>query len=371
MAKKLNYAAMFTLRKDGLYMGYWRDLDRDGQPTGKRHAIYDKDPERLYNKIQEKQTPMRRTFKDIADEWETIHREEVSDRTWKNYKPHFEAIVEQYGTMPITDITAYDVSQDLLVAKAKGYSHTIVNSRRSIWRGIFDYAISQREMPYNPAASVKLPKGLKKGKRKAPEEEIITTIISNATDMKFGFIPFFLLCTGVRRSEALQRKKSDIDIEKWVLTIPRAKTEAGVRTVPIIAPLRDPLIAWMEAHPGQWLFPRIEYYAGRKGRVGYMTDTNWETAWGKYCTANGWVDEDGKPTIGAHNLRHGTATLLYEAEVDVYTMRDVLGHANINTTLEIYTELRKKYEDKKVGKFARSMAKKKDAVQKKKERSAS
>lgn len=360
--KKVNYASMFTLRKDGRYMGYYHELDRDSKPTGPRHPIYDRDPEKLYNKIQEKESPMRRTFRDIAEEWENMHRDEVSDRTWANYAPHLAAIVAQYGDLAATDISAFDVSQDLLAAKAQGYGHTVVNTRRSIWNGIFDYAISQRDIPYNPAISVKLPKGLKKGKRSAPDEEIIDAVIRGASDMEFGFIPFFLLCTGVRRSEGLQRKKTDLNTETWELSIPKSKTAAGIRTVPIIEPLRKPLQQWMAAHPGPWLFPYIPY----NGRTGtYMTDSNWETAWARYCTAHGWIDEDGTPSIGAHNLRHGTATLLYEAGVDLYTAQHILGHANVSTTLEIYTDLRKNHQVKNVGKFARSMKKLQEAADKK------
>lgn len=353
--KKQNYAEMFTLRSDGRYQGYWREFDRNGKPIkGKRHYVYDRDPERLYHRIQELESPKKRTLKMVADEWENIHRDEVTERTWKNYAPHLENIISLYGDQPIEEITAFDVSQDLQSLKAKGLSHTIVNQRKSIWNGIFDYAMGQRDIPYNPAMSVKLPKGLKKGKRTAPTDEVINTIIQNADDMEFGFIPFFLLCTGVRRSEALHRKKSDINTATWEMVIPKSKTEAGIRAVPIIQPLREPLQAWMEAHPGPWLFPHVEYN-GHKGT--YMSDRNWETAWEKYCTSNGWVNEDGKPTLGAHNLRHGTATLLYEAGVDLYTAQHILGHANVSTTLEIYTDLRKGHERKNVGKFARSMAK--------------
>ena len=45
MAKKINYADLFTLRKDGRYMATYAD------ETG-RHCLYDKDPERLYHRLQ-------------------------------------------------------------------------------------------------------------------------------------------------------------------------------------------------------------------------------------------------------------------------------------------------------------------------------
>lgn len=351
--RKQDYAKLFTLRPDGRYQGYWHDLDRFGKPSGRRHTICDKDPERLYLRIQEKEKPVQHTLRSVADQWETMHRDEVKARTWANYKPHLDDIVAIYGDQDITQLSVADVAQDLQAAKGKSYSRTVVNTRRSIWRGIFDYAVSQRILPYNPAAAAKLPRGMKTGKRNAPPDDVIAEILAGANDMQFGFVPFFLLCTGLRRNEALRRRVSDLDTQSWELQIPEAKTAAGVRTVPIIQPLREPLQQWIAAHPGPWLFPHRDYYAGRKSKDGYMTDSNWETAWANYCKARGWTDEDDKPTITAHNLRHGTATLLYEAGVDVYTAQRILGHANVKTTLEIYTDLRKQHEKKNVSKFDR------------------
>ena len=361
--KKNSYADLFTLRKDGRFQGYWREPDKDGKPTGKRHAICDPDPERLFFRIQEKQAPTVRTFRAVAEEWEALHSGSVGDRTWKNYAPHLDDLVSLYGDRAVADLTAADVAQDLLAAKSKGYGHTVVNTRRSIWRGIFDQAVAQRDMPYNPAISVKLPKGLKKGKREAPPDTVLDEVIRSGSDMEFGFIPFFLLCTGLRRSEALQRRKDDLDLAAWEIRVPKSKTAAGVRTVPIIEPLREPLRQWMAAHPGPWLFP----YKAYNGHTGdFMSDRSWDTAWTKYCAQRGWIDATGGPIYGAHHLRHGTATLLYEAGVDVYTAQHILGHANVATTLEIYTDLRKGHERKNVGKFSRSMKKLQAAAGKKK-----
>ena len=353
--KKPDYASMYTLRSDGLYMGWWRDKQN------KRHAIYDRDPERLHQKILDKETPARATLAEVIDAWEKQHREEIKDRTWANYAPHVEDIKDQYGDLAVEDITASDVVQDLQKQKAKRLSFTVVNTRRCIWRMVLDHAVADPHiaLPYNVAIGVKNPKGLQKGSRSTPEDAVLDAIMAGAGDMDFGFIPFFLLCTGLRRSEALQRPVSDVDLKAWEIRIPAAKTQAGIRTVPIIEPLRAPLKAWIKAHPGEWLFPHRDYYAGRKKQAGYMTDSNWETAWAAYCTDHGWVDGEGKPMIGAHHLRHGTATLLYESGVDVYTAQHILGHANVTTTLAIYTELRKKHQAKNVGKFSRSITRKK------------
>ena len=84
-----------------------------------------------------------------------------------------------------------------------------------------------------------------------------------------------------------------------------------------------------------------------------MTDTAWKRLWDSYlCDLNihyGWHDEISKfdpqkapmliDTFTPHCLRHTFATLLYFSGVDVLTCQKQLGHADIKTTLGIYTHL--------------------------------
>lgn len=346
--KKSDYAKLYTLRSDGRYQGHYYDS------SGKLHFVCDRDPERLHEKLEAKKKPAPTTFKDVAEAWEEQRREEVKDRTWANYRPHCEDLTAKYGDRPVESITAQEIDADLKQAKAQQYSRTVVNTRKVVWSGILDHALAEGKIPYNPAMSVKLPKGLKSGKRRAPEDDIVDIICRNAEDMTFGFIPFFLLCTGLRRTEALTTRTEHVDLKTWTITIPVSKTQAGCRTVPIIQPLRDPLRSWMDAHSGDWLFPYVSY---NKRTGTHMTDSNWERAWLAYCKQYGWIDDKGNASIGAHNLRHGTATLLFESDVDVYTAQHILGHANVSTTMEIYTELRQKQQKKGITKFSRRMAK--------------
>ena len=346
--RKQDYAKLYTLRSDGRYQGSYKDS------AGKWHYVCDKDPEALREKIEKKKAPPKTTFKEMADGWEQKHRDDIKDRTWANYRPHCEDLVDRFGDREVDSITALEIDSDLKALKAKQYSKTVVNTRKVVWSGILDHALSEGKIPYNPAMSVKLPKGLKQGKRHAPEDDVVDVIVKNGNDMEFGFIPFFLLCTGLRRTEALTTLSANVNTKTWEIYVPASKTPSGVRTVPIIAPLRSPLKQWMESHPGAYLFPYVPY----NGRTGtYMTDSNWERAWLAYCTRFGWLDEKGNASIGAHHLRHGTATLLFESGVDVYTAQNILGHANVSTTMEIYTELRAKQRKKEVARFSRSMAK--------------
>lgn len=352
MAKKINYASMYTLRADGRYMGYYKD------GSGKRHAIYDRDPEMLFRKIAEKDLPTVVTFRDMAEAWEAEARETITIRTWKNYKPHFEDIVSEHGDKPCSDITASDISNDLLRAKARDCSATIVNTRRVIFSSILNYAVVHGVIPYNPALSVRLPKKLPRSTRRAPTDNEIKLILQSK-DLNFGFFPFLLLLTGMRKSEALALLISDIDFDSDVIHVTKSleyisnsaprvkepKTEKGIRDIPIVAPLLPALREYCASLKTQELFPGEP--SNRKQKVfGYMSEHQYERKWSDYCKRVGLTD------LTAHNLRHGTATLMFEFGVDQYTTQAILGHAQIETTMRIYTELRKKQQDKSISKFA-------------------
>lgn len=363
MAKRIKYADMFTLRKDGRYMATYTD-------SAGRHSLYDKDPEALFRKLQAAQNQQERvaTFAEVADDWERAHREEITQRTWNNYLPHYLEIKRRHGKKSIEEVTAVDVINHLTAAKAQGYSATVVNSIRSVYRMIFDHAIANDLARYNPVTSVKLPKGLKRGKRTAPSDNQIRTIFNNA-DKPFGLFALFLLCTGLRKSEALALTWDDVDLTKNEISVTKSldysigaspavkspKTDAGIRTVPVVDILHDLLQEAKTSSRSDLLFPAQDSNRSGKGG-GYMTLRGYEGAWQRYCESTGLID-NGKPTITAHNLRHGTATLMFELGVDELTAQRILGHSRVEITREIYTQLREAQNRKSVEKFNRGIAK--------------
>ena len=280
-AKKIDYAALYTLRSDGRYQGYWRDTE------GRRHVICDRDPERLHERLEAKryapQEPRVITFAEAAESWEAEHREEIGAKTWANYRPHLQSMVDQIGSLPVADITALHVRQDLLRAKGQGYSRTVVQTRRSIYRMIFDHAILRGWRLDNPCLAVKLPKGLQTGRRRAPTDDEIRKIF-RAAELPFGLFPVLLLCTGLRKSEALALDWSDVDLDGRSISITKAleyphggravvkapKTEAGVRVVPILPQLLPYLQAAREASTSPLLFPSPPSPRGGPGG-GYMS----------------------------------------------------------------------------------------------------
>ena len=325
------FEKMFTKRSTGLYQAsYTKD--------GKRHYLYDRDAHRLFNRLADATNGTPSTVSDLAASWESVHSGEIGERTWKNYKPHLAGILDRHGKELITSVTPLMIIGDLELAQARKYSRTICRTILSIWSMMMSHAVVKGIITHNPAMEVKLPKGLPHGKRTSPDDKTIRSIFRNA-DHEFGLFPLLLVTTGMRKSEALALTWEDIDLEAGVIHVTKAleyptdrprlkspKTEAGVRDVPIPDILREHL------HPGTGIVFPQKPYNGHPGG-GYMGKRPYETAWKKYCEETGI-------SCTAHQLRHATATLLYEAGVDEKIAQQILGHASPQTTRDIYTDLR-------------------------------
>lgn len=63
------------------------------------------------------------------------------------------------------------------------------------------------------------------------------------------------------------------------------------------------------------------------------------------------------PRITAHMLRHTFITLMYIAGVDLLTAKEQAGHADVQTTMEIYTHLDSIYKSKQIEKLDEYLSK--------------
>ena len=119
--------------------------------------------------------------------------------------------------------------------------------------------------------------------------------------------------TGLRRRELLTLQWTDIDLEGKVLTVRDTVAKSGKQRY---IPLNK------EAHAvlSQWASQR-----GRDGAVFGITDA--KTAW------KNALDAAGIEAFRFHDLRHHFASKLVRASVDLNTVRELLGHADIKMTL--------------------------------------
>lgn len=140
------------------------------------------------------------------------------------------------------------------------------------------------------------------------------------------------------------------------------KTAAGMRTVDIPQRLADYMAA----------MPRDNLLVIPSAHGGVMTDSAWEKLWSSYMRvlnekygtrtpADLERQRSGKPgpkkldrtipNITLHWLRHTFCTLLYLSGVDVVQACAQMGHADVSTTLRIYTHLDAIHKRKSVDKL--------------------
>ena len=98
---KINYGKLYTLRADGRYQGYWHELDADGLPRGPRHTICDRDPEKLYQRIQAKEQPATLTFAPSRRRGSQKNGKSTATAPLTATRPHMSAQLRGSVTAPL------------------------------------------------------------------------------------------------------------------------------------------------------------------------------------------------------------------------------------------------------------------------------
>lgn len=301
--------------------------------NGKRKYFYGKTKSEVLRKIQNfrEEESKGKYFPDVADEWWKMHEPTVVHNTAKGYKPAVER-ARGFFPVPIKTIKPTDVSKAMqrFIRLYKPAKKT-ANNQLMILNSIFKYAVTQGYIDFNPAREVSVPKNLPKKKRGVPSNSDIEKVKQN-TDLPFGMFAYWALYTGLRRGELLALTWEDVDIENRAIRVNKSlyhksnrpyikkpKTEAGERVVPILDRLAERIT------PGKGIIFH------RNGQ--YMSNHIAINEWKRYQEATGI-------SCTPHELRHAYATMLYEAGIEPKDAQALLGHAQLSTTMDIYTSVR-------------------------------
>lgn len=156
-------------------------------------------------------------------------------------------------------------------------------------------------------------------------------------------MPLTLLAlnTGARRGELFGLTWSDVDLERKLLTLRGATSKAGrTRHIPLNAEAHDALKRWRKQSPRD---ATLVFHGAGGGRM-----TNVNKSWAELCTAAKLQD------FRFHDCRHHFASRLVMAGVDLNTVRELLGHADIAMTLR-YAHLAPEHKADAVAKLVRPM----------------
>ena len=355
----------------------------------------------------------RDSFSDWADRWLASKKNDVSNSQYKNYLSYVKHLNNSFEYSPINQIRTSDL-QELIDSLALNNPHTKrPSSKKTLGdikitaRQIFEYAIENRVMDYNPASAVRIPQKAPVSARRAltmEEQGWVTDTPHRA--QKAAMI---MMYAGLRRGELTALSWDDIDLEAHTITVNKAaeivdgktvvknmtKTSAGMRTIDIPQRLVDFLQA--EKEKSIDIAFQIHPLVCTTASGSMMTPQAWKTLWASYMKTLNFkygnkMDKTGKratskfnsngitmtiPPITPHWLRHTFATLLYLSGVDILTAKNQLGHldskdiirnfyrkckskmkktkkkieADVKTTLQIYTHLDSVYKRNSMSKL--------------------
>jgi integrase/recombinase XerD len=130
--------------------------------------------------------------------------------------------------------------------------------------------------------------------------------------------------TGVRVSEAIRLKTTDIDSQRMTVRVEQGKRKKDRYTLLSNDLLQELRAYWATHRCDPWLFPN-------RRRTAPMLRSTAHSLFHE-AKAHAGITKPG----GIHSLRHAFATHLLEAGTDLYTIQRLLGHNSIQTTLRYF-----------------------------------
>ena len=355
---------------DGMYIYTYVD------PYGKRRYAYSSDLFRL----REKEEQLIRDQMDGLDYYvggtATINmafdrymntKYNLRETTRSNYMYMFNKFVrDEFGDKLLSEVKYTDVKMFYYhLLNDKNIAINTLDTIQTILHPIFTMAVRDDIIRKNPTdgvmAEIKKNSGKNKGIRHALTLEQQKAFID---EVKYSpeyshWYPLFvtLLGTGMRIGECIGIRWKDVDFKNRKGTacfgVSLPKTEAGVRNIPLIDPVYEALQNEYDRQKRDG-FCTVEL----DGMTGFIFSNKLGSLHNPHCinSALRRVTESHNareiveakrehrepviiPKFSAHHLRHTFCSRLCEAELNVKIIQQIMGHKNVETTLDIYTEV--------------------------------
>ena len=373
MPKKTNKQRADGRYRVRVYLGV-----KDGKQTYK--AVYGKTQKEADIKANELKASLRKgidvsasndSFKVWAEYWLVAKRSEVSSDRYSTLESRGAIWIEAFGNAQITQIKQFELQTILFTIAAKNprtgkpMAKKTIRGYMQVIKAIFDFAADNRVLTYNPAAKLKLPQTATKAKqRRALTKEERQRVME--FEHRAQPSAMLMMMSGLRRGEATALQWNDIDFENNTISVTKSYNfkikdfkepkngKARIVTVP------RKLIDYLKT------LPRVSPFVLTNARGQMMTDDSWKRLYQSYMldmnieygfggSINKHANNVNVPmvidTFTPHELRHTFCTTMYEAGIDAMTAKEQMGHADIQTTMSIYTHLSAKHKVKQVNKL--------------------
>ena len=249
---------------------------------------------------------------------ERLKLKAYSSSTIKTYRNEFLQLLQLLKNKAVDELTPEQVKRYLVFAMEKqGISENTAHSRLNALKFYFEQVLGKERFFWEIPRAKKpllLPKLL--------NEAELGKLFNALSNKKHKAMLFTIYSAGLRVSELVNLKISDVDSKRMQIFIARAKGKKDryVNLSPVLLDILRMYIRVYKPRPREFLFESEQTGRAYPIRTVQQIFSNAKKASG--------IRKD----VGIHSLRHSFATHLLEKGTDIRYIKDLLGHFNIKTT---------------------------------------
>lgn len=308
-----------------------------------------KELKKLYDEFEAEcqKTPLTDiTVKDLLESYvshcKTLGRKA---ETIRGYKTTAKRCYSSIGGILAKKLTTYHLEKFVAEMADNGLAAKTIKNTMGLISAAYDHAIFIGQLDANPCKRVSKPSGQPRETRILYIDEIqpfLDVIASVDLNEKVAYeLALFL---GLRRSEIIGLRESDVDIVKGMISIHNTrhrvegvnieqdtKTVRSTRTLALPDILILDIARLMEVHR-QFPYEKVDYLI----QNGFGEPLNGQALASRLERLE---RRNGLPHVTLHGLRHTYASLLHDSGVDMAMISAEMGHSNLATTMNIYTHI--------------------------------
>jgi integrase len=309
------------------------------------------------------ETAREMVFGEWLIQWLEMYKQpKIRLSTYENYKMYIENyIYPALGDLPLLGLNTNHIQILYNKMLKKGKASATIHKVHQIIHPCLQKAVQIKLIPWNPSAATERPT-IKSHTGQAMSEPDMYKFLAFVDGMpdRWKAAMLVLIGTGLRIGELLALTWDDVDLEKGIInvnkTLSRTKSKSLVVNAPKTessaapVPIPELIITELKRHQASQAAYILRYgkYKGyQKSNLVFGSMKGTHIAPRNFQRKYYQVLEKAKVEhLKLHGLRHTFATRLLEEGEDTRTVQELLRHADIKTTGNIYTHVTQKVKRK-------------------------
>jgi integrase len=272
-----------------------------------------------------------------------IAKPAVAPTTWAGYRSKVELhIAPFFARLPLLELGEEDIEAFHAHMLARGAAPATVAQMHRILSRSLKVAVARGRIARNPCSNVS-PPAIDRAEPQPPTAAETARIVARCADWPGGARWLLAITTGIRQGEALALRWPDVTLTGTPMisvrrSAYRVDRELGYKAPKSRKSRRDiqigaAMVAALRKH-------RREQVASLDGLV--FTDGKGRPVYPRadYSDWHALLDDLGIRHYRVHDLRHGAATALLEAGMDIRVVQEIMGHATPGFTQAVYQHVR-------------------------------